>query len=328
MNEKEIYKLIKKNEAAIRENLLRADELIEIIVTIDKFLDKNLKKDSLLYMRYRKLKDYKKPQSLWHDLEGYPVGESQKFIQPWVDIFKEYLGEKTIKKRLKTGDLWIESRIQGEDEHILVGRRDGSSEKAHIIVDGKTGEIRVEESQQAPEAVMSHIETILTLNSGKRVRSTRELIEELPPPKEKVEIKGEPVSLKANERLLIEQLSDFDKIKEVSKIQSQGYWQTNIQPLNVEKERISTLSKCEEIIQKSVLNLRGWPYPLFYPSIPILMGQDWIQVAMDYGDRIEAWGECIKLVNLFNSEPLEKTGWTWNPLINKLSLLAKSINLF
>lgn len=86
---------------------------------------------------------------------------------------------KTIKSRLKTEDLFVESRSQGEDQHLLIGKRDGTAEKAHLIVDGKTGEIRVEDNQQEPTDLIQKIESILTLRSGKKIRTTRESIEEM-----------------------------------------------------------------------------------------------------------------------------------------------------
>jgi hypothetical protein len=86
---------------------------------------------------------------------------------------------KTIKSRLKTEDLFVESRSQGEDQHLLIGKRDGTAEKAHLVVDGKTGEIRVEDNQQEPTDLIQKIESILTLKSGKKIRTTRESVEEM-----------------------------------------------------------------------------------------------------------------------------------------------------
>ncbi len=86
---------------------------------------------------------------------------------------------RTIKSRLKTNDLFIESRSQGEDQHLLIGKRDGTPEKAHLIIDGKTGEIRVEDNQQEPTNLIQKIESVLTLQSGKKIRTTRESLEEM-----------------------------------------------------------------------------------------------------------------------------------------------------
>ncbi len=86
---------------------------------------------------------------------------------------------KTIKNRLKTEGLFIESRSQDEDLHLLIGKRDGTAEKAHVIIDGNTAEIRVEDNQQEPTDLVKKVESILTLKDGKRVKVTREAIEDL-----------------------------------------------------------------------------------------------------------------------------------------------------
>jgi hypothetical protein len=88
---------------------------------------------------------------------------------------------KTTKRGFKTSDVFIESRSQDQDEdhHILIGDRSGKNEKAHIIVDGKTGEQRVEDGRGEPTDTAPHIETIVTLRDGKKIKTTRSSIEEL-----------------------------------------------------------------------------------------------------------------------------------------------------
>lgn len=180
MNDQELYKLLRSKEQAIKENLLTTKELESLQKEVADFLDENLKEDdnNLLYLHYRKFKaPGSKPRTLWSSLDGYPKG-GLEWIQPWIDFFEKYLGEKTIKKRLKTDKYWVESRIQGEDEHIFIGERDSKSgDKAHITIDGKTAEIRTDDKDKAPEELTRYIETRLTLPDGKKVRSTREAVE-------------------------------------------------------------------------------------------------------------------------------------------------------
>lgn len=179
MNEQELYKLIKSREQAIKEQVLPTAKLEQLQSKIEDFLDQNLKEDdnNLLYLHYKKFKTPGgKPRTLWSTENGYPVG-GQEWIKPWVDFFEQYLGEKTIKRRLKTDEYWLESRLDGEDEHILIGRRDENGKKAHIIIDGKSAEIRVEDKSKSSEELTRHIETRLTLPNGKKVRTTREAVE-------------------------------------------------------------------------------------------------------------------------------------------------------
>lgn len=135
---------------------------------------------------------FKKLNSGWRNVlkSGF---HNRKIAESKLEKWKEFLIDvsvpnekpigthevKTIKNRFKTEDLFIESRSQDEDLHLLIGKRDGTSDKAHVVVDGKTAEIRVEDDQQEPTDLVEKVESILTLKGGKRLRVTREAIEEL-----------------------------------------------------------------------------------------------------------------------------------------------------
>lgn len=174
-----ILKLIWSKEQALKENLLTTNEAKQIQRTLWDFLDKNLSSDSIVGLRYRKLKGSKK-STWWTDANGYPSGNPwNDMIEPFFKILEQHIAGKTIKRKLTVDNLFAESRIQGEDEHILVGEKDGSGNKAHIIIDGKTGEIRADDNDQAPEEVLSKIETVLTLKNGKKIKTTREAMKEL-----------------------------------------------------------------------------------------------------------------------------------------------------
>lgn len=86
---------------------------------------------------------------------------------------------ETIKNRFKSEGLFVETRSQGGDLNLIIGKRDGSPDKAHLFIDEKTGEIRVEDNQQEPTELVTKIEAILTLPDGRKIRTTREAIEDL-----------------------------------------------------------------------------------------------------------------------------------------------------
>lgn len=177
-NEVAILKELWRKEEALKENLLKTAEAELLVGALIKHLENTLPPDSIPGLRFRKLMST--PFTWWTDSNGYPVGNPWKRITPFLELLEQHEAEKTIKKRLETGDIFVESRSQGEDQHLLIGKRDGSGEKAHVIIDGKNGEIRVEDRGKTPEDLSVKIEAVMTLPDGRRIRSTRELLELLP----------------------------------------------------------------------------------------------------------------------------------------------------
>ncbi|MFA6158362.1 MAG: hypothetical protein WC763_01925 [Candidatus Paceibacterota bacterium] len=87
---------------------------------------------------------------------------------------------KTIKNRFKTDDVFLESRTQGDDHHFILGRRNGDTQKAHVIVDRENGSIRLEDGRQEPTEIVPLIETTITFADGRKVLSTRGILKETP----------------------------------------------------------------------------------------------------------------------------------------------------
>ncbi len=168
-----------RKEQALKENLLLTEEAQSIQKSLIDHLEKLLPKDSIPGLRFRKLLADKRLQSWWTNSNGYPIDGPWGKIQPLLDILQQHEAEKTIKHRLETEGLFVESRSQDEDQHLLIGEKAGGGKKAHIIIDGKTGEIRVEDNQKEPTDIAARIETVLTLPSGKKIKTTREAIEEM-----------------------------------------------------------------------------------------------------------------------------------------------------
>lgn len=179
-SEVNIIKEIWSKEQALKENLLLTQEAQAIQESLLAHLEKLLHKDSIPGLRFRKLRAERRFQTWWTNSNGYPTDNPWGKIEPFLEILQQHEAEKTIKHRLETEGLFVESRSQGDDQHLLIGVKDGSGDKAHIVIDGKTGEIRVEDNQKEPTELTARIETFLTLPSGKRIKTTREAIEEIP----------------------------------------------------------------------------------------------------------------------------------------------------
>jgi hypothetical protein len=178
-SEANTIKEIWRKEQALKENLLLTPEAQAIQESLLAHLEKLLPKESIPGLRFRKLRAERRFQTWWTNSNGYPTDNPWTKIEPFLEILQQHEAEKTIKHRLETEGLFVESRSQGEDQHLLIGEKDGSAEKAHIIIDGKTGEIRVEDNQKEPTELTARIETFLTLPSGKKIKTTREAIEEI-----------------------------------------------------------------------------------------------------------------------------------------------------
>jgi len=175
MNEEEMIKLIKSKSQAIDENLFLSTELTEIKEKIKEFLGQNLKVDSLLFLRYRKFK-LSGSRPLWSDGNGYP-SDGKDWIRPYIDFFEQYITEKKIINNLEDENLWVESRTQGNEQHLLVGNKQSAGEKVHLIF-GETGEIRIDKKDHSPSEIFKKVESVLTKPNGSIVKSTLEFFKE------------------------------------------------------------------------------------------------------------------------------------------------------
>lgn len=176
MNEEEIIKLIKSKNQAIEENLLLSSELRVIKDNLEEFLNQNLKGDSLLSLRYRKFKLSGNRKSLTTFGSGFPAN-GQSWIKPYIDFFEKYITEKKIINRLEDSSLWVESRTQGNEQHLLIGDKQNNGQKAHLIF-GETGEIRIDKKDQLPSEVCRKVEAVLIKPDGSIVKSTLEFFKE------------------------------------------------------------------------------------------------------------------------------------------------------
>jgi len=86
-------------------------------------------------------------------------------------------GQSKIKRRLKSKGYWVRSTTEGKDEHLFIGKRNDSGDKVHLVIDGETGEVRIDPKDQAPHELLRDVETILRIKNGEKIRSTRTSLE-------------------------------------------------------------------------------------------------------------------------------------------------------
>lgn len=112
--------------------------------------------------------------TVWSTLpkHGYVAASEDPQLNEWVLLINEYLDTKKIKTDISNEKTHIQSIVDGEDQHILITEK-GSSEHAHLIIDGGTGEIRVDPKDQAPQTLIKSIEARLELQNGDIVQTTK-----------------------------------------------------------------------------------------------------------------------------------------------------------
>jgi hypothetical protein len=166
-----------------KKELLEADKLEDTRSNTKKELGQIIKKidNKIISLMFKKLNS-----GMTNQLKSgfHNISTAKSVLDPWKDLIDYILEQKiekskTLKNRLQAEGLFIESRSKkGGDLHLIIGERDGSTHKAHAIVDEKNGEIRVENGQTEPIELVRKIEAIITLESGKRIKTTREEITE------------------------------------------------------------------------------------------------------------------------------------------------------
>ena len=84
---------------------------------------------------------------------------------------------KKIINRLEDENLWVESRTQGNEQHLLVGNKQNQGRKVHLVF-GETGEIRIDKKDEDPGEIYRKVEAILTKPDGSIIKSTLEFFKE------------------------------------------------------------------------------------------------------------------------------------------------------
>jgi hypothetical protein len=165
--------------------LLEKEKLVAVELNVRAILEEVIKTldEEILFLQFKKLNNNGWRTELKSGFHNISTAHAK--LEVWRIFTKDVLdylksNSRTLKNRLESEGLFIESRSkEGGDLHLIIGQRDGGAEKAHAVVDAKTAEIRVEDNQIEPLDLVQKLESIITLPNGKKIRVTRESIEEL-----------------------------------------------------------------------------------------------------------------------------------------------------
>lgn len=85
---------------------------------------------------------------------------------------------KKIIQRLENENLWVESRIDGDAQHMFIGGKNQNDGKKIHLIFGETGEIRIDKSDKKPSDMLKSVISVLKKDNGDTVKSTIEFFNE------------------------------------------------------------------------------------------------------------------------------------------------------
>ena len=112
--------------------------------------------------------------TIWtnESLDGFLSTNERKEINQWIELITEFVDARKVKTSISNEVTNIQSVVDGEDQHIFITQK-GSDQHAHLIIDGGTGEVRIDPNDQAPHELIESVETTLRLKDGQSVNVTR-----------------------------------------------------------------------------------------------------------------------------------------------------------
>jgi len=164
-------------------------EIDRIKILIDQGLCRAKEKDDIEELAIRTTDLFtndvmkRKAEKLKSQLSFKNVRKSTPFIpreeigslNKWAALLEEYKNQRKVKSELSSDKIHIQSTVDGEDQHIFISEK-GSGEHAHLIVDGGTGEIRIDSEDKKPHGLIKTIQVQMELNTGERVLITQSSI--------------------------------------------------------------------------------------------------------------------------------------------------------
>ncbi|MFA6376380.1 MAG: hypothetical protein WCX69_03205, partial [Candidatus Paceibacterota bacterium] len=113
-------------------------------------------------------------------VDGFvPASEADDFNE-WVALLEEYMESRKIKSEISSEKTHIQSVVDGEDQHIFITQK-GSNEHAHLILDGGTGEVRIDPKDKTPHDLVKAVQATLELKTGETIQVTRSSLQFVEP---------------------------------------------------------------------------------------------------------------------------------------------------
>ena len=120
---------------------------------------------------------------------GFVAVDEANQLDGWINLLEEYKDGRKIKAELSSEKVHIQSVVDGEDQHIFITEK-GSGEHTHLILDGDTGEIRIDPKDKTPHEIIKSIQAKLELKTGETVQVTKTALSFVEPEAPKADVRA------------------------------------------------------------------------------------------------------------------------------------------
>ncbi len=120
--------------------------------------------------------------------DGFVAADEASQIDSWINLLEEYKDRRKIKAELSSEKVHIQSVVDGEDQHIFITEKK-SGEHAHLVLDGDTGEIRIDPKDKSPHELIKAVQAKLELKTGEFVQVTKSALSFVEPESPQADVK-------------------------------------------------------------------------------------------------------------------------------------------
>lgn len=120
--------------------------------------------------------------------DGFVSPNEATQLNDWIALLEEYKDGRKVKTDLSSEKVHIHSVVDGEDQNIFITEK-CSDKHTHLIIDGGTGEIRIDPKDQAPHDLIKSIEARLELQTGETIQVTKSSLSFIEPVNPQADVK-------------------------------------------------------------------------------------------------------------------------------------------
>ncbi len=121
--------------------------------------------------------------------DGFVAADEAEQLNVWIALLEEYKDGRKIKAELSSEKVHVQSVVDGEDQHIFITEK-GSNEHAHLVLDGGTGELRIDPKDKSPHGLIKSIQAKLELKTGETVQITKSALSFVEPESPQADVRA------------------------------------------------------------------------------------------------------------------------------------------